>query len=59
MSQSPQSPAEPSTAVSDVVSGGDPRVDRVEVAVGTWQRHLVDLGGRNTLLWYRDLPSEP
>ena len=26
-------------------------------AVRTWQRHLVDLGGRNTLLWYRDLPS--
>ena len=26
-------------------------------AVKTWQRHLVDLGGRNTLLWYRDLPS--
>jgi len=25
--------------------------------VRTWQRHLVDLGGRNTLLWYRDLPS--
>ena len=23
----------------------------------SWQRHLVDLGGRNTLLWYRDLPS--
>ena len=23
----------------------------------TWQRTLVDLGGRNTLLWYRDLPS--
>jgi len=29
----------------------------VAVAVRTWQRHLVDLGGRNTLLWYRDLPS--
>lgn len=26
-------------------------------AVGAWQRHLVDLGGRNTLLWFRDLPS--
>ncbi len=22
-----------------------------------WTRHLVDLGGRNTLLWYRDLPT--
>jgi REase_MTES_1575/AAA domain/Protein of unknown function (DUF4011) len=29
----------------------------VAVAVRGWQRHLVDLGGRNTLLWYRDLPS--
>jgi len=38
-------------------AGGDPRADRVAAAVRTWQRHLVDLGGRNTLLWYRDLPS--
>ena len=30
---------------------GSPRRSR------RWQRHLVDLGGRNTLLWYRDLPS--
>ncbi|NNG37755.1 AAA family ATPase [Flexivirga sp. ID2601S] len=29
----------------------------VRDAVGGWQRHLVDLGGRNTLLWFRDLPS--
>jgi hypothetical protein len=36
---------------------GDPRAARVAEAVKTWQRHLVDLGGRNTLLWYRDLPS--
>ncbi len=35
----------------------DPRGERVAAAVKTWQRHLVDLGGRNTLLWYRDLPS--
>lgn len=35
----------------------DPRGERVTAAVKTWQRHLVDLGGRNTLLWYRDLPS--
>ncbi|HEY7717297.1 MAG TPA: hypothetical protein VH915_00945, partial [Pedococcus sp.] len=35
----------------------DPRAERVAAAVATWQRHLVDLGGRNTLLWYRDLPS--
>ncbi|NUO89792.1 MAG: hypothetical protein HOQ18_03015, partial [Dermatophilaceae bacterium] len=36
-------------------SSGDPRADRVTAAVRTWQRTLVDLGGRNTLLWYRDL----
>lgn len=35
----------------------DPRAERVAAAVAAWQRHLVDLGGRNTLLWYRDLPS--
>ncbi|SES45887.1 AAA domain-containing protein [Pedococcus cremeus] len=35
----------------------DPRAERVAAAVQAWQRHLVDLGGRNTLLWYRDLPS--
>ena len=35
----------------------DPRAERVAAAVKAWQRHLVDLGGRNTLLWYRDLPS--
>ncbi len=35
----------------------DPRGERVAAAVKTWQRHLVDLGGRNTLLWYRDLPT--
>ncbi|HET8600053.1 MAG TPA: AAA domain-containing protein [Segeticoccus sp.] len=35
----------------------DSRSDRVAAAVRGWQRHLVDLGGRNTLLWYRDLPA--
>lgn len=35
----------------------DPRAAGVARAVKTWQRHLVDLGGRNSLLWYRDLPS--
>jgi hypothetical protein len=29
----------------------DPRTARVAAAVKAWQRHLVDLGGRNTLLW--------
>ena len=33
----------------------DPRRDLVAAAVGRWSRQLVDLGGRNTLLWYRDL----
>ncbi|WP_404384870.1 AAA family ATPase [Knoellia locipacati] len=35
----------------------DSRTERVRHAVAGWTRHLVDLGGRNTLLWYRDLPS--
>ncbi|HSO64701.1 MAG TPA: AAA domain-containing protein, partial [Ornithinibacter sp.] len=35
----------------------DPRAARVATARDAWTRHLVDLGGRNTLLWYRDLPS--
>ncbi len=35
----------------------DPRATRVAAARATWTRHLVDLGGRNTLLWYRDLPT--
>ncbi|MGN6753663.1 MAG: hypothetical protein ACTHJJ_14050, partial [Intrasporangium sp.] len=33
----------------------DPRAERVAAAVKIWQRTLVDLGGRNTLLFYRDL----
>jgi hypothetical protein len=32
------------------------RASRVGEAVKAWQRHLVDLGGRNTLLWHRDTP---
>ena len=44
-----QSPSPQATA--------DPRGERVAAAVRAWQRHLVDLGGRNALLWYRDLPS--
>jgi DNA polymerase III delta prime subunit len=39
------------------VLDADPRGTRVAEAVKVWQRHLVDLGGRNTLLWYRDLPA--
>ncbi|MDE9364234.1 AAA domain-containing protein [Luteipulveratus sp. YIM 133132] len=35
----------------------DARRARVAAAVRTWSKHLVDLGGRNTLLWHRDLPG--
>ncbi|MCU1538444.1 MAG: helicase [Humibacillus sp.] len=49
MTDAPRPPAPPGS--------GDPRADRVAAAVKSWQRTLVDLGGRNTLLWYRDLPS--
>lgn len=35
----------------------DPRRDLVAAAVDRWSRQLVDLGGRNTLLWYRDLSA--
>ena len=57
VSQSPQDPIQQPPAQSSDAASIDPRADRVAAAVRTWQRHLVDLGGRNTLLWYRDLPS--
>ena len=38
-------------------AGDEPRASRVAAARAAWTRHLVDLGGRNTLLWYRDLPT--
>ncbi|MDV3221873.1 AAA domain-containing protein, partial [Intrasporangium sp.] len=47
----------PDPALPAESTSGDPRADRVAAAVKVWQRALVDLGGRNTLLWYRDLPS--
>src|SRR3981081_3742686 len=34
----------------------DPRQARVLAAVKAWTGQLVDVGGRNTLLFYRDLP---
>jgi hypothetical protein len=46
---------DPATAAES--TSGDPRADRVGAAVKVWQRALVDLGGRNTLLWYRDLSA--
>ncbi|MGB7818091.1 MAG: AAA domain-containing protein [Ornithinibacter sp.] len=36
---------------------GHTRAARVAAARAAWTRHLVDLGGRNTLLWFRDLPT--
>lgn len=33
----------------------DERVAQVRAAVQTWTGHLIDLGGRNQLLYYRDL----
>ena len=54
----PTTPAVPSAdALAPDEPDADPRGARVAEAVKAWQRHLVDLGGRNTLLWYRDLPS--
>ncbi|MGL5858190.1 MAG: AAA domain-containing protein [Angustibacter sp.] len=31
------------------------RANRVDEAVDAWLQHLIDLGGRDSLLWYRDL----
>ena len=56
MSQSLPDPSQSSPTTAPDAEG-DPRAERVGAAVRAWQRHLVDLGGRNTLLWYRDLPS--
>ena len=43
--------------MTDQTAPVEERVARVRAAVTTWTHHLVDLGGRNTLLWYRDLPT--
>jgi hypothetical protein len=53
MTRAPSSDA----VVHGAGASADPRADRVAAAVRTWQRTLVDLGGRNTLLWYRDLSA--
>ena len=48
---------------ADVAAGSDgpalavaaePRADRVKAARTEWSRRLVELGGPNTLLWFRD-----
>ena len=44
-------------ATPEPATDEDPRATRVAAARAAWTRHLVDLGGRNTLLWYRDLPT--
>jgi DNA polymerase III delta prime subunit len=44
-----------SGAPEDLSQSGGTRAERVAAARTAWTRHLVDLGGRNTLLWYRDL----
>ena len=44
-------------SLPEVERPSDARAEAVAAAVDSWTRHLVDLGGRNTLLWYRDLPT--
>ena len=53
----PQPVAPATGATPDPAPDDDPRATRVAAARAAWTRHLVDLGGRNTLLWYRDLPT--
>jgi hypothetical protein len=68
VSQTEHDPSQQPTAASSSLTssapvrppahdGGEQREDRVAAAARGWQRHLVGMGGRNTLLWYRDLPS--
>ncbi len=44
-------------ATADPVEAHGPAEDPVATVVRGWQRHLADVGGPNTLLWYRDLPN--
>jgi very-short-patch-repair endonuclease len=37
-----------------VPGGGRDRTSRVRAAIAVWKEQLIDLGGRNTLLFYRD-----
>ncbi len=57
--EAPDAPerADVADVAEDSAADADPRADRIAAAVSAWTRHLVDLGGRNTLLWYRDLPT--
>lgn len=50
----PQRP-DPAPSRSPDTQDDDDRDGKVRRAVLTWQGQLVDLGGRNTLLYYRDL----
>lgn len=45
------------TTVLPRKEGGRSRRDAVEAAVVTWTKQLIDLGGRNRLLFYRDLKA--
>lgn len=45
----------PDTQGASTTDPLDARRETVARAVAQWTRHLVDLGGRNNLLWYRDL----
>ena len=49
-------PAAPGAPADPSAPGAPDRARRVADAVAGWQRSLADVGGRNTLLWYQDLP---
>src|SRR3954468_17980327 len=51
-------PVQSTTTTADAAAGDarlDERTQRVRQAVKAWTRQLIDLGGRNTLLYYKDL----
>ena len=50
-----QSENEFGTSGTDSVEMSDSRSAAVSAAIATWTGQLVDLGGRNTLLYYKDL----
>jgi len=43
--------------VEDVSAEGSSRASLVDAAARRWRAQLIDLGGRNTLLYYRDLKA--
>lgn len=44
----------PDTPTPEPAPGPKDRAGRVRAAIETWKTQLIDLGGRNTLLFYRD-----